>query len=121
MGNGRSRPCPDLLNITVRNVKADRTTRLRYAREEVFGLVMLFHQKRQSAVQEQQMTDYTQSMVDAVLACGGTYYLPYRLHARQDQFEKAYPMAAQVFARKRHYDPEGLFQNLFYQRYNQAR
>lgn len=110
-------PCPDLLNITVRNVKADHTTRMHYAREEVFGLVMLFHQRCSSADQEQQMIRYTQQMVDAVIACGGTYYLPYRLHARQDQFERAYPMAKQVFALKRHYDPQELFQNMFYQRY----
>lgn len=113
-------PCPDLLNITVRNVKTDHTARLRYAREEVFGLVMLFHQRRDSPQQEQEMVQYTQAMVDAVLACGGTYYLPYRLHARQDQFERAYPMAKQVFALKRRYDPQGIFQNLFYQRYGQS-
>jgi FAD/FMN-containing dehydrogenase len=111
-------PCPDLLNITVRNVKTDRTTRLRYAREEVFGLVMLFHQHCGSATQEEQMKGYTQKLIDAALACEGSYYLPYRLHARQDQFDRAYPMAQKVFALKRRYDPQGLFQNQFYQRYS---
>ena len=37
---------PDLLNITVRSVQADADTALRFAREDVFGLVMLFHQHR---------------------------------------------------------------------------
>lgn len=110
--------CPDLLNITVRNVRTDRTTVLHYAREEVFGLVMLFHQRIGSTEQEAQMTRYAQRMVDAALASGGTYYLPYRLHARQDQFERAYPMARQFFALKRRYDPQSLFQNQFYQRYS---
>lgn len=109
--------CPDLLNITVRNVKPDRSTFLRYAREEVFGLVMLFHQRRGSSADEEQMSQYTQRLVDAALACGGTYYLPYRLHARRDQFARAYPMSARFFALKRRHDPHGLFQNRFFQNY----
>lgn len=111
-----SSPCPDLLNITVRNVKPDHTVLLRYAREEVFGLVMLFHQRRDSSA-DTLMQPYTQRMIDAVLACGGAYYLPYRLHARRDQFERAYPMSDRFFALKRRYDPHGLFQNQFYLRY----
>ena len=109
--------CPDLLNITVRNVKPDRSTFLRYAREEVFGLVMLFHQRRGSSADEERMIRYTQRLVDAALACGGTYYLPYRLHARRDQFARAYPMSDRFFALKRRYDPHGLFQNHFFQNY----
>lgn len=37
---------PDLLNITVRSVQADADMAMRFAREDVFGLVMLFHQHR---------------------------------------------------------------------------
>ncbi|WP_217698990.1 FAD-binding oxidoreductase [Prosthecobacter debontii] len=116
-GIHREGDCPDLLNITVRNVKTDRITHLRYARQEVFGLVMLFHQHCGSTEDEQQMIRYTQRMIDAVLACGGTFYLPYRLHARLDQFDQAYPNARTFFALKRQYDPHELFQNQLYQRY----
>lgn len=109
--------CPELLNITVRNVKTDRTTYLRYARQEVFGLVMLFHQRCKDPAGEAAMMHYTQKLVDAALACEGTYYLPYRLHATPEQFRQGYPNSARFFALKNRYDPAALFQNRFYQRY----
>jgi hypothetical protein len=56
-------------------------------------------------------------MIDAVVECGGRYYLPYRLHATKEQLVKAYPRAPEFFERKRHYDPHGLFQNQFYIKY----
>lgn len=108
----------DLLNITVRDVKPDTDTALPYAREHVFGLVMLFHLElgRESDLN---MQAFTQQMIDAVLKVGGTYYLPYRLHATQDQFKAAYPQAAAFFAEKRRLDPKGIFTNTFHQTYGQ--
>lgn len=107
---------PDLLNITVRNVETDHETILRYAREEVFGLVMLFHQGRDAAA-EAPMRDFTRELIDVALACGGTYYLPYRAHATEEQFERGYPNAREFFAQKATYDPAGLFQNEFFVKY----
>ena len=48
---------------------------------------------------------------------GGRYYLPYRLHATIEQFNRAYPQAQQFFQLKRQYDPEELFQNEWYRKY----
>ena len=107
---------PDLLNITVRNVAPDPDTVLRYAREEVFGLVMLFHQTRDEAA-EAAMQALTRDLIEAALACGGTYYLPYRPHATLEQFVRAYPQAAAFFAQKRLHDPADVFQNRFYIKY----
>ncbi|MBA2364280.1 MAG: hypothetical protein H0V86_12205 [Chloroflexia bacterium] len=53
----------------------------------------------------------------AALQEGGTYYLPYRLHASPEQFARAYPQGREFFARKRAYDPDELFQNEFYRTY----
>lgn len=103
---------PDLLNITVRNVEPDEDTFLRYAREEVFGLVMLFHQRRDPA-SEAAMQALTRDLVDTALSCDGRYYLPYRAHATQEQFLQAYPQAPDFFALKRRYDPAGVFENTF--------
>ena len=64
-----------------------------------------------------QMEAPTRELIDAALALEGTYYLPYRLHATPAQFLKAYPGAARFFERKRHHDPDGLFQNRFSERY----
>lgn len=107
---------PELLNITVRNVEPDTDTALRYAREEVFGLVMLFHQHRDPS-SEAAMQALTRDLIDTALACGGRYYLPYRAHASLDQFTQAYPQARDFFARKHHYDPAGVFENTFWLNY----
>lgn len=106
----------DLLNVTVRNVHQDNDSFLRYADQEVFGLVMLFHQQRTPEA-EAKMQIMTQKLIEAALAVGGRYYLPYRLHATPKQFRRAYPQAAKFFALKRKYDPDGIFQNYFYLKY----
>jgi FAD/FMN-containing dehydrogenase len=106
----------DVLNVTVRNVHADTDTFLRYADQEMFALVMLFVQAR-SAADEEQMAAMTRELIDAVLACGGRYYLSYRLHATAEQLDHAYPQARDFFELKRRYDPEELFQNQLYLKY----
>ncbi|MBL9133556.1 MAG: FAD-binding oxidoreductase, partial [Verrucomicrobiaceae bacterium] len=106
----------DLLNITVRDVQADTVTALPYAREHVFGLVMLFHLPL-GAESDKKMEDFTRAMIGSALDAGGTYYLPYRLHAKKDQFKKAYPAAAAFFAKKEQLDPKGVFTNQFYEGY----
>jgi FAD/FMN-containing dehydrogenase len=109
---------PDLLNITVREVRRDEVTFLRYAREDVFALVMLFHQGRDEAAEEA-MRSLTQALLDEALACDGTYYLPYRPHATRAQFHRAYPMAKEFFAEKRRLDPAGIFANEFFRNYGE--
>lgn len=108
-------PC-DLLNVTVRHVLEDRDAFLRYARGEVFALVLLFAQRR-TPEGEAAMTALTRALVDAVATHGGTYYLPYRLHATRDQLRRLYPMADAFFAKKRAYDPGLLFRNHFWETY----
>jgi 5-formyltetrahydrofolate cyclo-ligase len=63
------------------------------------------------------MEPLTRALIDAALAQGGRYYLPYRLHATREQFAAAYPQAPEFFERKRRYDPGELFQNRFYAAY----
>jgi FAD/FMN-containing dehydrogenase len=106
----------DLLNVTIRSIEADQDTFLRYVDQPVFSLVMLFEQST-SAAADAQMEALTRELIDAALSVGGRYYLPYRLHASQDQFERAYPMGREFFDFKRKYDPQELFQNEFYLRY----
>ena len=106
----------DLLNVTVRDVDEDRDTFLRYADKEMISLVMLFSQKR-DAEGEAQMAKLTRELVAAALKHDGRYYLPYRLHATQEEFAEAYPRAKAFFSLKRTYDPDELFQNEFYLKY----
>ncbi|OQP64156.1 hypothetical protein A3860_22385 [Niastella vici] len=106
----------DLLNITVRNVQKDEDTYLRYANEEVFGFVMLFNQAKTPEA-ENEMKALTQQLVNEAIALGGTYYLPYRLHATKEQLYKAYPQAREFFLLKKKYDSAEVFSNKFYETY----
>lgn len=109
----------NLLNVTVRHIDEDEDTFLRYADGPMLALVMLFNQKRTDEG-EAAMRNLTRRMIEAALAVGGRYYLPYRLHATSEQFHSAYPMAREFFAKKREHDPNELFQNRFYLRYGEA-
>lgn len=109
----------DLLNITLRNVRKDEQSFLSYAREEVFGFVMLFNQLKNEAA-EKEMRLLTRELIDSAIVLRGTYYLPYRLHATKEQLNKAYPNAASFFSLKKKYDPEEIFQNRFYETYKQG-
>jgi FAD/FMN-containing dehydrogenase len=106
----------ELMNVTIRNVMADEDTVLRYADRDLFALVMLFNQPRTAAA-DQRLEALSRELIDAALASGGRYYLPYRLHASPEQFRAAYPQAGEFFQLKRQYDPDGLFQNGLYKKY----
>jgi FAD/FMN-containing dehydrogenase len=106
----------DLLNITLRYVQADPTSVLAYARERRVAAVMLFSQ-RMTGADDDDMGALTRRLIDAALEAGGSFYLPYRLHARRDQVRRAYPRLEEFVAGKRRYDPGLLFQNAMWQRY----
>ena len=106
----------DLLNITIRNVKKDDDSFLRYASEEVFGFVMLFNQQKNNKA-EAEMKALTRELITIAISLNGTYYLPYRLHATKEQMYKAYPAAQRFFALKKTYDPAEIFKNQFYETY----
>jgi len=106
----------DLLNVTIRFVRTDHDSFLRYADQDMFALVLLFHQSRTQQA-DQHMAAMTREVIEAVLYLGGRYYLPYRLHATAEQFARCYPQAQRFFELKRHYDPEELFQNEWYRKY----
>jgi FAD/FMN-containing dehydrogenase len=106
----------DLLNVTLRYVQADPTSVLAYARDTRVAAVMLFSQ-RMTRVDEEDMAAMTERLIDAALDAGGSFYLPYRLHARREQVARAYPRLEEFIARKRHYDPGLLFQNALWTRY----
>jgi FAD/FMN-containing dehydrogenase len=107
----------DLLNVTIRSVERDDDSLLRYATERMLALVMLFSVEHTGAADEA-LADLHLELVDAVLAVGGTYYLPYRPHATQAQFLRAYPQAPDFFAGKRRWDPDLLLRNRFFERYD---
>lgn len=103
----------NLLNVTIREVKADSITMLNYAKNDVFAFVLLFSQEKSNGA-EQSMIDFTNKLIDEVIKLNGTFYLPYRLHYSSDQFHKCYPNADEWFALKDKWDPNRLFDSIFF-------
>src|SRR5262249_8379774 len=97
-------------------VQTDNDTFLRYADQPMVAFVMFFSQRR-SAVANKDMELLTQQFIDAFLQSGGRYYLPYRLHASQDEFWAVYFQVGNWFHRKHKYDPDNLFENELYLKY----
>ena len=104
------------VNISIRHSPAAPEPFLSWAREEVFSLVLYYWQPVGAADCEYVGT-WTRALIEAVLAVGGTYYLPYQLHATTEQFSRAYPNAARFIALKAQWDPEHRFQNKLLNKY----
>lgn len=106
----------ELLNITLRYVDTDKDSVLAYATEPRIAAVMLFSQEM-STRGEADMARMTSDLIERTLAIGGTYYLPYRLHATDDQFRRGYRRAEEFVGRKRQADPDLVFTNTMWDRY----
>ena len=106
----------EFLNVTLRYVGRDDTSVLAFAPSERIAAVMSFSQEM-TPEGEADMLRITEALIDRVAALGGSFYLPYRLHARGDQVERVYPKAGHFAARKRHYDPGLLFRNSLWDAY----
>lgn len=105
-----------LLNVTLRYVAADTESLLSYAPEERIAAVMLFSQEKTDRA-EGDMRRMTRLLIDGALAAGGSYYLPYRLHATKEQFVAAYPRAAEFTALKKKIDQQERFSNALWTTY----
>lgn len=108
-----------LINISIRHAKADPDTLLTWAPEEVFALV-LYYRQGSNAAERAKAAAWTRALIDAALACGGRYYLPYQIHASREQFLAAYPRAPEFFALKQRFDPGYKFRNALWDAYYPA-
>lgn len=105
-----------LLNITLRFVDTDNESVLAYAPVPRIAAVMLFSQEM-SQRGEDDMRRMTSALIEKTLEIGGTYYLPYRPHATQKQFESGYNRAQEFATKKRLSDPNLVFQNNLWNHY----
>jgi FAD/FMN-containing dehydrogenase len=106
----------EFLNVTLRYVAEDKTPVLSIAPVRRIAAVMSFSQEV-TPEGEIDMMQTTEALIERVTAIGGAFYLPYRLHARRDQVEKAYPGAPAFVAAKHRYDPNLLFRNAMWDAY----
>ena len=106
------------LNISVRHAVADSKTLMAWARGETFAFVLYYKQRTRDNAKER-VAVWTRELIDAVLEAGGTYYLPYQLHATSAQFHRAYPRAKELFALKQKLDPDYRLRGALWDRYYQ--
>lgn len=106
----------DAVNISIRHAQGDPDSFLSWAREEVFSFV-LYYWQRVCMVDREEVGVWTRKLINAALSLGGTYYLPYQLHATQEQFSRAYPNARRLFALKAQVDPGKRFRNKLWDKY----
>lgn len=103
-------------NITIRYAAKDHFTTLNYAKEDMFGLVVLM----QHGLKEEQISEATsliQNWTNLTLDHGGTYYLPYYRYQTKEQFRRSYPQWNKFAEEKLRRDPNNVFQNMFYDYY----
>jgi FAD/FMN-containing dehydrogenase len=107
----------NVLNISIRYVKADTTSLMTYAPQESFAFVLYFNIiNTQRTINK--LAPWTRKIIDAALKYNGTYYLPYIMSATKQQFHKAYPNFDELLKIKQIYDPHNKFRNTLLYNYS---
>ena len=101
-----------LLNVTVREIAQDVDSALPYAREDMFGLVILFTIDR-TIEAEKGILAMASQLIDLAVSLGGTFYLPYRNFASPGTNQRGYPGFSRFLAKKKEFDPQEIFSSGF--------
>ena len=107
------------VNVSIRHALPDPGTYLAWAPNEVFAFV-LYYKQRTDPDARREVARWTRELIDAAIASGGRYYLPYQPVATRAQFTAAYPRAAELFAVKQRVDSSGKFTNALWDLYRPA-
>ncbi len=106
----------NILNVSLRHVAPNNESILSWSEKESFAVVIFYDQwKTEAAFNNADIC--TKKLINAALAVGGTYYLPYRLHASTSQLNLAYPRNQLFWQIKEKYDPTHIFSNTFLETY----
>jgi FAD/FMN-containing dehydrogenase len=106
----------NVLNVSIRHTRADPLSLLAWARREVYSFVV-YHEQGTTDEARTAVGAWTRELIAAALNEGGSYYLPYQIHATRDQFRAAYPQADEFFAIKARVDPAYKFRNRLWEAY----
>ena len=104
------------VNVSIRHALPDPGTYLAWAPNEVFAYV-LYYKQRTDPESRREVARWTRELIDAAIASGGRYYLPYQPVATRAQFMAAYPRSAELFAVKQRVDSTGKFTNALWDLY----
>lgn len=106
----------NVINVSIRHARKDTLSLLSWAPEEVFCFVVYYKQGT-TKEERDKVGVWTRQLIDVALSEGGSYYLPYQIHASVEQFRKAYPKSDQFFALKKQIDPHNRFMNKLWDAY----
>jgi FAD/FMN-containing dehydrogenase len=106
----------NVLNVSIRHALADKESILSWSPKEVFSFVIYYEQGTREE-DKKQVQVWTNDLINAALEEGGTFYLPYQIHATKNQFLKAYPRASEYFSIKKKVDPTYKFRNKLWDKY----
>jgi len=106
----------NVIYVSIRHAKQDPGSLLAWARTEVFAFVVYYKQETNDSAKNE-VGVWTRDLIDAALDLGGSYYLPYQLHATEQQFLRAYPRALEFLALKQRFDPTNKFRNELLDKY----
>ncbi|MCH9616753.1 MAG: Decaprenylphosphoryl-beta-D-ribose oxidase [Chlamydiia bacterium] len=107
----------NLLNSTVRYVKAHKQKGLSYAPYEDRISIVLFWSQSLQKEEIEKTKAWVQLLTDEALERNGSFYLPYQQFATIKQFQKSYPDYKDFERMKSQVDPDHLFLSEFYQNY----
>lgn len=100
----------NLLNITIRYIKKDNTTFLKYGTSSMYAFVF-YYRIDKSRMAESKLRIIHYMLTYLTLELDGTFYLPYREHYTKNQLLLAYPMIQEFIKLKYKYDPNSMFTN----------
>lgn len=106
----------NLLNISIRHAMPDHESLMSWSRIPVFCAV-LYYKQRSSLRADRSSEIWAKELIELALSLRGSYYLPYRLHASVEQFQRAYPNWQQLKAIKTLHDPQARFRNQWFEKY----
>ncbi len=106
----------NVINVSIRHALPDPGSKLAWARKEVFAFVVYYKQGT-SEKDKDHVAVWTRQMIDEVIKVSGAYYLPYQLHATDEQLRKAYPNIDEYFEIKKKLDPSNKFTNALWDKY----
>lgn len=107
----------NVISFTIRYVKKNNETYLPYcSKEDCFAVIFMANVGLDKDSQNK-VEHTTQEITDIAIDNGGTYYLTYQLYPTREQITKMYPNWDQFISLKKKYDPNELFINKFYKKY----
>lgn len=106
----------NVINVSIRHALKDPGSKLAWAKTESFAFVVYYKQGT-SEKDKERVGIWTRQMIDQVISVDGAYYLPYQLHATDEQLRKAYPHIDEYFTLKKKYDPTDKYTNALWDKY----